>query len=145
MQFFLIQKSIKYFTKYVCELILLFSLAFTINQNWGEGQWQKIIHSDGMGYYAYLPAVIIYHDFNYAFLPEINRKYNIPDKIDGYIKHIDNSAIDKHFAGVALLWLPFFYLAHLLSLFFGFDTDGYSKLYMYSVSFAAIFLGDLAP
>jgi len=40
---------------------------------------------------------------------------------------------------LAILWLPFFLVAHLLSYFFGFPMDGYSLLYQYAISIAALF------
>jgi hypothetical protein len=41
--------------------------------------------------------------------------------------------------GVAILCLPFFLIAHLLSYLLGFPVDGYSALYQYAILCAAIF------
>ena len=41
------------------------------NLSWGDGRWSRIVTSDGNGYYAYLPAIFIYHDLQYNFIPVI--------------------------------------------------------------------------
>ena len=41
--------------------------------------------------------------------------------------------------GLALLLLPFFLIAHLLSYFLSYPMDGYSLLYQYAISIAALF------
>ena len=38
------------------------------NLNWGGGRWGHIVKTDGNGYYAYLPAVFIYHDLHFNFI-----------------------------------------------------------------------------
>ena len=37
--------------------------------------WKHTIESDGKGYYAYLPAIFIYHDLSFSFINEYENKY----------------------------------------------------------------------
>lgn len=47
--------------------IVLISLFTAANVKWGDQRWHGIISHDANGYYAYLPAVFIYHDLNFNF------------------------------------------------------------------------------
>jgi hypothetical protein len=51
----------------------------------------------------------------------------------------DGKTVNKCFPGLAILWLPFFLAAHLLSLILGFAPDGYSILYQLAIAAAALF------
>ena len=74
--------------------------------------WKLIISSDGLGYYAYLPAMLIDHDVTYNKVTEREKKilgYNRYEP--GYLVKSGNRVVNKYFAGEALLLLPFFLLA----------------------------------
>lgn len=110
------------------------------NLNWGKNYWKEIIKSDGKGYYAYLPAIFIYHDLNFGFFDKIEKK----DYYDKYLYYDYRSnaygkGINKYYCGTALAELPFFLSAHSLSYLLNYRTDGYSELYQISVSIAALF------
>ncbi len=127
--------------KYTPELVLLvYLLAFFLLKHPGRS-WERVINSDGKGYYAYLPAVFIYHDLDYTFVEKYESKYYPADK--GAFKEFRiysvGGIVNKCFPGVAILWLPFFLAAHLLSWIFHFETDGYSILYQYAIALAAFF------
>jgi hypothetical protein len=127
--------------KYTPEFILAcYILLFLFFKHPGE-TWDRPINSDGKGYYAYLPAFFIYHDLSYKFVESYEGKYYPPDRsvFKEFRTKVDGKTINKCFPGLAILWLPFFLMAHLLSFLFGFATDGYSLLYQYSISVAALF------
>ena len=97
------------------------------------------INADGKGYYAYLPATFIYHDFTFNFINKTEPKYYPKNMICDFRGVINGSYINKYFVGTALLWLPFFLAAHLVSLILGTPADGYAPIYQYAILFAAIF------
>jgi hypothetical protein len=99
---------------------------------------QRIIRSDGNGYYAYLTAVFIYQDLSYSFYDDILDEY-YGGREQEYRIEINDRIINKNWPGVAFLWLPFFLLAHLFSWLFGLSTDGYGILYQYSLGIACLF------
>lgn len=105
--------------------------------------YSRPIVSDAKGYYAYLPAIFIYQDLDYEFIPEMDNKYYAV----GHDKHIfievDGERVNKTFPGVALLYLPFFLLAHFLALLFGLEADGYSLVYQYLFDFGQFFYATL--
>ncbi|MCX6245457.1 MAG: hypothetical protein NTU98_12250 [Bacteroidetes bacterium] len=119
----------------LCGYILLF--IFFKNP---DVAWDRPINSDGKGYYAYLPAIFIYHDLDYKFVESYEGKYYPSDRsvFKEFRIKVDGKIINKCFPGLAILWLPFFLVAHLLSSWLGFPTDGYSLLYQYAISIAAL-------
>lgn len=97
------------------------------------------IRADAEGYYAYLPAFLIYQDFSLAkadfYQPQ--SKFLVYPAI--YFNSSTNNYINKYPLGVALLVLPFFVLAHLVSGLAGLPLTGYTFLYQHFVGLAGIF------
>lgn len=128
--------------RFTPELILCgYILLFLFFKHPGE-TWDRSINSDGKGYYAYLPAIFIYHDLTYKFVESYEGKYYPADRaafkeFRNYTN--DGKTVNKYFPGLAIIWLPFFLLAHLLSYFLDYPMDGYSLIYQYSISIAALF------
>lgn len=121
-------------------LIALGMFIITSNLNWGKDHWKTIIKSDGKGYYAYLPAVFIYHDLNFAFFDKIEKeKYFNPNLYYDYRSGHEGKTINKYYCGTALTQMPFFMIAHGLSVITEKERDGYSAPYAISISLAALF------
>ena len=56
------------------------------NLAWNKQDWKEIIRVDGKGYYAYLPAVFIYHDLNLGFFDKIEKeKYSVRSMKKGFL------------------------------------------------------------
>ncbi len=120
-------------------LIILICLWITSNFNWEENRSGRIIQTDGTGYYAYLPAIFIYQDLNFGFFDEVVQKgYHQNNKYD-YRSHHESFIINKYYVGTSIALLPFFLLAHIITLISGYPADGYSYFYMVMISIAAIF------
>ena len=119
--------------------VLLLSLLYV---RFPSTEYNRVIHSDGKGYYAHLPAIFIYSDLDYNFADEIEKKI-LPFLMAHFSKHFRftfrGEIVNKTFSGIILLWLPFFLLAHLLTLLLGLPPDGYSVIYQISIAFSAIF------
>ena len=112
----------------------------TYNLNWVKNEWAGIMEADAKGYYAYLPALIIYQDPNFEFFHAIEeQKYYNKDLFYDYRYIIGDIWINKYYCGTALLEMPFFLIAHFLSFLLDYEMDGYSKLYQGFISIAAIF------
>lgn len=99
-----------------------------------------LIESDSKGYYAYLPAIFIYHDLNLGFYDSIeNHRYYNPNLRYEYRAGHNGKTINKYFIGTAVCLAPFFLTGHLLTLLSDYPADGYSYYYVKSVSVAAVF------
>lgn len=115
----------RYFILLICLIfILIFFLNFSFDGNMNyHNEEIPIIAGDGVGYYDHLPFYIIRGEFSFENLAKESEltpywnKYNI---------------------GGAVMVLPFFLLAHLLTYIFNFPSDGYSILYQYSAGLAGL-------
>lgn len=128
------------FYKYYFVAICILMLGYTARVNWHDGQWQRVLQADARGYYAYLPAMFIYHDLRFDNYDEMEVK-NAYDKnlIYDYRQSINGKVVDKYFAGEALLLSPFFVAAHGIAMVTDLPADGYSQIYMVFVTLAALF------
>ena len=86
--------------------------------------YERPITGDAQAYYAYLPAIFIYQDLDYEFIDEINDKYYPESHQKSFLKEAGEGKVNKTFPGVAILYLPFFLLAHALAILFGMEADG---------------------
>ena len=121
-------------------MIMMIMTFVSANLNWGKDRWKHIILTDGKGYYAYLPAIFIYHDLNFGFFDKIEKEkyYDKPNYYD-YRSWAYGKYIDKYYAGTTVAELPFFLSAHFVSYLLHFDQDGYSIVYCIFITLAALF------
>ena len=120
--------------------IVFIMIIVSSNLNWGKNHWKRIIGADAKGYYAWLPAVFIYHDLNFGFFDEIEKeKYYDENLYYDYRAYWNDKTISKYYCGTAVAQLPFFLAAHSLSHLPGYDSDGYSKPYPVLINLAAVF------
>lgn len=129
------------FSKVTLVAIIVLMTAISSNINWGKERWRGIVEADGKGYYAYLPAIFIYHDLNFGFFDHIEKeKYYNPNRYYDYRANSGTGElINKYYSGTALAELPFFMIAHAMTIASGGDADGYSKFYMIFINIAALF------
>lgn len=123
-------------------LVFVFVVLFWVFSNirvGSAGRWRDIIHSDAKGYYAYLPAIFIYHDLEFTFWDHAEELLHHSKNNYDYRNKANNGYVNKYYAGTALLQTPFFLVAHAYALSSGTDASGYSKPYMYAIALAAIF------
>lgn len=129
------------FLKYTPEFILVVYLILFFGIKKPYEDWDRVINSDGKGYYGYLTTIFIYQDIEYSFIEEYEKQYYPSDgtAFKEFRMPINGRIVNKTFPGLALLWLPFFLIAHLLSIITANPADGYSIIYQYSIGFAALF------
>ena len=133
----------KFLNKYILTIIGLICVISASNIQWGKdshgkNNWVGIIESDGKGYYAYLPAIFIYHDLQFSFFEEIEAKY-FYDLKQEYRNKINGRMVNKYYAGTAVAMAPFFFAGHALTLITDNPADGYSKYYNILINIAGIF------
>ena len=128
---------LKTISKYKFPIILVVILYLThLYTKDFNSPYQKPIVGDAKAYYAYLPAIFIYQDSQYGFIDDYEQKYYANNQQKDFLNTTKNGKkVNKTFPGAAILYLPFFLLAHALSLLFGADADGYSIIYQYLFDF----------
>lgn len=115
-------------------------LVVSINVNFGKNKWQDVLESDAWGYYAYLPAVFIYHDLHFSFYEKVMHGGYFEERLGyEYRTGNDGKVANKYFCGTALAIAPFFLGAHILSQLLDYPQDGYNRIYILSVNMAAVF------
>ncbi|MEI8047812.1 MAG: hypothetical protein WCI92_10580 [Bacteroidota bacterium] len=121
-------------------IVLVYVILFLFTKN-PSSPWDRVIVSDGKGYYSYLPAMFIYHDLDYGFINQYETEYYPASRqlYKDFRYDTGNGIVNKYFPGPALLWLPFFGIAHLIAVIFGYAADGYSQPYQLAIAFAAFF------
>lgn len=100
---------------------------------WGHNM---VIRNDVVSYYAYLPATIIFNDLNFEFIK------TLPEDFEGKIWlqfTPSGKPILRMTMGLAILWSPFFALAHGAANLMGVSALGYSWPYSLSIFIAALF------
>ena len=109
------------------------------NVYWGGENYRTVLQSDAKGYYAYLPAVFIYHDLQFGFFEQMDRgKYYNPDLLYEYRILFNGVSVNKYYCGMAVAQAPFFLAAHTITKATGGDADGYSRLYIVFLHIGAI-------
>lgn len=94
--------------------------------------WKKVIESDVYGYYGYLPALFIHRSFDYSIYQNVESKTPV-------LKGETEDPI-KYYIGEAILLLPFFTVADLITQTFDFEArNGFTFYYQLSIAIASIF------
>jgi hypothetical protein len=128
--------------KWAVILCVVFTSVFSLLHRWNGSDdygWEATVDGDSKGFYAYLPAVFIFHDLTFSFFQHpdnksISRYYHPRFQINS-----SQGKVHKNYVGVALMLTPFFVTGHLLALATGEDTNGYSWPYMAMLITGALF------
>ena len=128
----------------ICAVLLGYRSHYT--DKGSPGKPLMLTQWDAFGYYLYLPATIIYHDFKKLdWATAVDQKYNVTGGDGMPVQHLENgNKACKYFGGVALLQLPLFTIAHLWAKSTGSPADGFSPPYQYALGYGLLlycFLG----
>ncbi|MDP4292699.1 MAG: hypothetical protein Q8908_16585, partial [Bacteroidota bacterium] len=130
-------KSIKDFSLVTLGFICLFISVYRLNNvNRKEISW------DVLGYYLYLPSTFIYHQpllRDIGWLEKINKEKDLAGTLYMVSSNDKGEPIYFFLMGMALFFLPFFFLGHILALLSGFPADGFSPPYQYAMVIGGIF------
>jgi len=116
----------------ICLLISFFYINSTVDLT--PWKIKKIIDQDVIFYYGYVPATFIYHDLSFSFPSQPGFK--------GFVWTIplpNGKSIQKMTMGTAVLYTPFFGIAHLFTKLTGGLADGYSINYNIALIWAGVF------
>lgn len=127
--------------KWFFALLWVILLVSVIGLRDWNSRFDRPINGDGKGYYAYLPAVFIYHDPQFEFIETIERNYYPPDRSqfkDFLNEQPNGRVVNKTFPGLSLLYAPFFFMAWLIAWIGRFACDGYSLPFQLSIAIAHV-------
>lgn len=104
-----------------------------------ESLWKdpdRVIESDVMAYYMYLPATFIYHDLSLEFVDQQ------PGKFKGKVWFLASPSGEKIIqftCGMSIMYFPFFITAHAVAPILGYDADGYTAPYKFALIASCVF------
>ena len=64
--------------RYICGILLILLTGYFFYTKDFTNKYDKVIMAEGLGYYVYLPATFIYHDYTFEFFNEVYPKYYNP-------------------------------------------------------------------
>ena len=142
------------FSKYaywLCVAVLTYT-AFFFYPKWEKSGSEATLSWDVCGYYYYLPAIFIYKDLkNVAFHTDLDKKYQYQGgdfyaalpltttRADVHGKTPPSGVggqqimVMKYTSGMAIMYAPAFFTAHLLANPLGYEADGFSKPYQMAI------------
>jgi len=124
----------------ICVVVILAFSAFC--PRWDRSGGESSLGWDVSGYYWYLPSIFIYQDLkNQAFKDSVLEKYQFTgsDFQQGY--KLDNgNYVLKYSSGMAIMFSPFFFIAHLIAPLTAYPADGFSKPYLMAISFGSLLI-----
>lgn len=101
----------------------------------------NILSWDVFGYYLILPQIFIHHDIlilDPAPLMEAVEKYKSTTTLYQVIPANDGAMVMRYSLGMAVMYLPFFLIGHLIAIVGGFPVDGFSAPYQNAILLAGI-------
>jgi hypothetical protein len=121
----------------LCVALMCYA-SFIFYPAWKNKGTESAIAWDVAGYYWYLPSVFIYKDLKHqSFSDSIINKYGITPTFPGF--QTDNSNyVLKYSSGMAIMYLPFFTVAHFLAGPFGYPQDGFSTPYQLAIQIGGL-------
>lgn len=132
------RKNVSFIALVFSYLIILCFVAYYPKFN--KQNTEATISYDVAGYYFYLPAIFIYHDVHHLkFQESIQEKYKFSDAEYQGVRLDDGSYTMKYPIGSAVLYSPFFLMAHVFSSITGSDADGFSRPYQFMLSMGCLF------
>lgn len=129
-------------------IVLLLGLA-AYRQSYVVYQTDSPVHSDGEGYYAYIPAYLVEHDPSFTTLVDTHilqsyARAQFPPSTFGFSPEPGGKYLDKYGVGTALLVVPFWATGHGIALLTGANANGYSGPEVFAAGTAALGYASLA-
>ena len=127
------------------KIVLLFLFAVMMGSFCYLKKWKaaetpgKIINWDVTSYYSYLPATFIYGDLTLEFLKKYPEKKFEEHHQFFYQIAPNGNRVCKFTMGMAILYSPFFFLAHGCAHLFNYTADGFSLPYEFFLNLSCLF------
>jgi hypothetical protein len=125
-------RSYNYFIFFIC--IVLVTIRFS-------SKIENVLTWDVFGYYLYLPAKFIYKDVaisDQSWLKGLMQTYEPSSTLYQLVTIENGNSVIKYSSGVAILYAPFFFIAHVLASALGYPADGLSAPYQLAILIGSI-------
>jgi hypothetical protein len=122
----------------VYSILIIFIVMIWVNFNIKRWKEANVIDWDVTSYYGYLPAAFIHHDLKLDFTKGKEDDYK--NKHQFWPETAPNGGkVIKTTMGMAILYTPFFLVAHTMATAKGYETDGFSEPYEKYIHLSSLF------
>jgi len=128
----------------LCVIVMCYT-SFFFYPRWQQKDSEATISWDVSGYYWYLPSAFIYKDLKHlSFKDSIIAKYH-PTNADFQqaIKVENGNSVMKYPLGMAVMYLPFFAIAHIVANIVGYPANGFSLPYQLAIQLGGFLISIL--
>ncbi|MBK9401994.1 MAG: hypothetical protein IPN36_14455 [Bacteroidetes bacterium] len=116
-------------------LVVLVALLIDLDfKNWRKTE--RVIEHDIHSYYGYLPALFIYDDLK---VEKSDYKYDDNGYWFWMVATPDNKSVFRMTCGLAILYSPFFLVAHAVADWFDYPKTGFSEPYKFFLLLSSLF------
>ncbi len=114
--------------------ILAIFIVSALHSKWGQTGSEATISWDVAGYYMYLPAGLIYNDFEeLAFKDSIMQKYKPSSSFYQAFQVENGNWLLQYPSGLSVMYVPGFLIGHLGAKLGGYAQDGFSIPYQIGI------------
>ncbi|MEZ5017974.1 MAG: hypothetical protein R2800_13025 [Flavipsychrobacter sp.] len=126
---------------YILSVVVLLYTSFFFYPKWTHEDVERVIEYDVTSYYWYLPAAFIYDDIE-GDKPLPPNAVNDHKRAKSQLVHDveSNHYIPNYSIGMAVMYLPFFTIAHILSVPLGYAANGFSTPYQLALQLGSVFM-----
>ena len=131
----MIKKKLNYYS-FIALLLILSAYTYQLTKTHKYSNPERVIAWDARSYYAYLPATFVEKDYSMKFLSNPDT-----ENIQMYwpSKAPNGGLVIKTSMGMAMMYSPFFFIAHNLAEPLGYKADGFSIPYAFALMFSCAF------
>ena len=106
---------------------------------WNFSATESTLSWDVSGYYFYLPAIFIHRDLKkQEFKVPLLEKYRPTTSPYQSYPLGDSTLVMKYSSGMAVMYAPFFFIAHSLASPLGYEADGFSFPYQLAIGLGSL-------
>jgi hypothetical protein len=115
-------------------------VVFIIGVDNNQKRWQgKVLEWDSVSYYSYLPATFIQKDLKLSFINDNNVYEYMKRSMYCPLKAPNGNYVIKGSMGMAVLYAPFFFMAHTIAPYTSYPADGFSPVYQFAILVSGLF------
>jgi hypothetical protein len=125
--------------RFSCATVFALGLAVALVRSYYPQR--QVLAWDVFGYYLYLPAAFIHNDIalrDRTWTDRVMTTYAPSSTFYQLVDGSDGARVIRYGSGMAMLYAPFFAVAHLLAEPLGFPADGFSPPYQVAVTLGCL-------
>jgi hypothetical protein len=120
-------------------LTAIFAFVIGVQNNQKAWKSNSVIKYDVVSYYSYLPAAFIEKDITLSFINDSNAQAYVDHSQYWPMKAPNGKRVIKASMGMAVMYGPFFYVAHLITPPTKYEANGFTQVYQFAILISGLF------